>query len=134
MLVQQNDFTHTPIPKNILNFFLTTFNRIRFSEIAWYLLICIFTPKLQAISIIFRAEHIYISLSGLSIKWSAKKKVRICIISNVLWKCLDLQCTLHMPLFLNTKFWCKVPCIFLLSLLKHRTQVQRNENVKMRDI
>src|SRR6266498_5154479 len=74
MLVRQNNFTHKSIPQNILNFFLTTFSRITFSEIAWYLLICIFTLKLQAISIIFRAEHIYISLSGLSIKRSGEKK------------------------------------------------------------
>ncbi len=31
-------------------------------------------------------------------------------------KCQDLQCTFHMPLFSNTKFWHKVPCIFSLFL------------------
>src|SRR6266516_2306883 len=132
MLVRQNDFTHTSISQNISNFFLTTFNRIRFSEIAWYLLICIFTPKLQAISIIFRAEHIYISLSGLSIKRSGKKKSSYMHYPQCPLKMSSSS--FHMPLFSNTKFWRKVPCIFLLSLPKHRTRAQRNENVGMRDI
>ncbi len=31
-------------------------------------------------------------------------------------KCWDLQCTFHMLLFSNTKVWCKMPHIILLSL------------------
>ena len=45
-----------------------------------------------------------------------KKKSMYMHIPQRLCKCWDLQCTFHMPLFSNTKFWRKVPRIVLLSL------------------
>ena len=109
-------------PQNILNFFLATFSQTTFSEIAWHLLICIFAPKFQAIFIIFRAEHIYISLSGLSIKRSGKKKF-VYALSPTPFVNVEIF-NAHSACFLltNIKFWRKVPCIFLLSLPKHGTR------------
>ena len=81
----------------------------------------------------FEWNNIYITLPGLSIKQSGKKGSYMHCPQHHS-KCQDLQCTFRMLLSSNTNFWRKVSHMFLLSLPKHRTRAQRNENVEMQDI
>jgi len=83
----------------------------------------LFPPMLEVIPTRFRQRqarvYLYNVTRSLLLSGRAgeiKKKSMYMHIPQRLCKCWDLQCTFHMPLFSNTKFWRKVPCIFLLSL------------------